>query len=405
MSASIRSFAIEDIIQSLDVPDTAYKEAERRYEDIGEWLHNYAKANSAPFSPHVFSQGSFRLGTVTRPWKRDDYDLDLCCKLQDGLSKSECTQKQIKHLLGSDLKKYRQERDIQEPPKEKHRCWRLNYQDALQFHIDIVPAIPERDDDRQILFERMVKTGTDEVLARDVVQHAVAITDNRDSHYSSITPVWPISNQEGYAIWFESRMRQAQQLLESRAAMEKEARIDDLPVYRWKTPLQQCIQILKRHRDMMFETDQDGKPISVIITTLAARAYQGETDIEAALITVLDNMGELVNSTVPRVPNPVNTQEDFADKWPLDPTLEPNFRRWLVQAQEDFRNLGCSDDIQLLAETAMQKFGARVDKSRLSRADGLLRKATSIIVGTAHTSQKGTIGESGVKNLPHEFYG
>jgi hypothetical protein len=35
-----------------------------------------------------------------------------------------------------------------------------------------------------------------------------------------------------------------------------------------KTPLQQAVQILKRHRDMMFADDPEHKPISVIITTL-----------------------------------------------------------------------------------------------------------------------------------------
>lgn len=40
-----------------------------------------------------------------------------------------------------------------------------------------------------------------------------------------------------------------------------------------KTPLQRAVQILKRHRDIMFAGDED-KPVSIIITTLAAKAYQ-----------------------------------------------------------------------------------------------------------------------------------
>ncbi len=68
------------------------------------------------FSPHVSPQGSFRLGTVTRPWKREDYDLDLTCKLQKGLTKSLHTQRELKHLVGFDLKNYQQERGIKEKP-------------------------------------------------------------------------------------------------------------------------------------------------------------------------------------------------------------------------------------------------------------------------------------------------
>lgn len=400
-----RSLIVDDIIESLDVPESAYEAAERRYKDLGEWLHDRTKAGSAPFSPHVFAQGSFRLGTVTRPWKREDYDLDLACKLREGMTKSEHTQEQLKRLVGSDLEKYRREWGIQERPEEKHRCWRLNYQDDLEFHMDIVPAIPEAEDQRRVLLEGMIKTGTAEVLARDVAEHAMAITDDRHPEYRTISLKWQISNQEGYALWFESRMRQAKQLLESRAAMEKVAKVDDLPAFRWKTPLQRCIQILKRHRDMMFETDPDGKPISAIITTLAARSYTGEADVESAMSMIVANMAAFVNPSTPRVPNPVNPKEDFADKWPSDPSLEVNFWRWLDQVKKDFGTLGQSNDIKVLTETALQKFGANIDESRLRKGGTLLAKVAVITSGAAHTTVNGTIGTSGVKNRPHKFYG
>lgn len=406
MAVSLRSFVIEDIITALDIPDSAYEAAERRYRDLGQWLHDEGKARSARFDPSVFPQGSFSLGTVTLPWKSDEFDLDLSCKLQHGITKTRHTQMQLKELLGVDIEAYRRERGIETRSEEKHRCWRLKYEDELKFHMDIVPAIPESEDDRQNLLESMVKTGAEGAFARDVSQYAVAITDNRHPQYAVITADWPVSNQDGYALWFKSRMRQAKQLLESRALMEKVAMIDDLPTYRWKTPLQRCIQVLKRHRDMMFEHDQDGKPISAIITTLAARAYQGETDVEQALGAVLERMGALVNPTSPRVPNPVNPPEDFADKWPLDSILEPNFWRWLEKAQDDFGLLDRSDKVELLVETAIEKFGAHIDTSKIHKANGLLEKAGTIAAGRAFTSEAGTIGSSGVvKNQPHKFHG
>ena len=45
--------------------------------------------------------------------------------------------------------------------------------------------------------------------------------------------------------------------------------------------------ILKRHRDNWSKDNPDLKPISIILTTLAARAYNGETDIVAALAMFL----------------------------------------------------------------------------------------------------------------------
>lgn len=391
---------LDDIIESLDVPISAYEAAEKRYMDIGDWLNDAMKAKCASFSPHVFTQGSFRLGTVTRPWKREDYDLDLACKLQEGITKLTSTQEELKVLVGADLEKYRQERGIQEELEEKHRCWRLYYQDDLQFHMDIVPAIPEATDQRRVLSERMIESGTEAVLARDVAEHAMAVTDDRHPKYAVITLNWQVGNQEGYALWFESRMRQAQKFLE-----EKMAKVDDLPAYRWKTPLQRCIQILKRHRDMMFEDDPDGKPISAIITTLAARSYNGESDLESALSTIIENMDSFVNPSKPRVPNPVNPHEDFADKWPLDTKLERNFWSWLEQLKNDFASLNQSDNVQLITETALGKFGAKIDESKIQKIGVLLPKAVAINSGAARTTSNGTIGTTGVENRPHKFYG
>lgn len=402
---SRRQLITENIADSLDVPISAYEAAERRYQDLSNWLGDPTKAQSAAFHPHVFPQGSFRLGTVTRPWKREDYDLDLSCTLQDGVTKMTHTQEELKMLIGNDLNKYRSERGIQERLEEKHRCWRLHYQEQLKFHMDTVPAIPEEPDMRRIIRDRMIKAGSEEILSQNVADLAVAITDNSClPEYIVRSPKWPISNPEGYAKWFESRMRQAQRLLEARAAMDRVSKIDDLPSYRWKTPLQRCIQILKRHRDIRFENDPDGKPISIIITTLAALSYRGESDIESAMISILANMGNLVNPTVPRVPNPVNPVEDFADKWSKNPNLESNFWQWIEQVRADFDTLAAIDDTEVLAASAMKRFGTSVNAEKLRSQSSLFNKASLISSGVAYTASDGTIGSTGMKNKSHKFY-
>lgn len=62
-----------------------------------------------------------------------------------------------------------------------------------------------------------------------------------------------------------------------------------------KLPLQRVVQILKRHRDMMFNGDED-KPISIIITTLASKSYGKETSIIDALSNVVANMRNHIES-------------------------------------------------------------------------------------------------------------
>jgi hypothetical protein len=53
---------------------------------------------------------------------------------------------------------------------------------------------------------------------------------------------------------------------------------EDVPTYELKTPLQRAIQLLKRHRDVMFVDNLDVAPISMILTNLAGHAYGGEAE-------------------------------------------------------------------------------------------------------------------------------
>lgn len=366
-ASSQRNLAL--LIEELEIPASAYERADRRYKSLGEFFGS-DRAQSVRFSPHIYPQGSFRLGTVIRPLDNGEYDIDIGCRLRQGISKDAHTQKQLKDLVGADMERYRRERGIESPLDEKRRCWRLAYQDELAFHMDVVPSIPEGVGRRQLLQERMRAGGLDTTLAARVAQHAGAITDNQLPNYDQINQDWKISNSEGFALWFESRMRQAQLLLERNAA-QAGATIDQLPSRRWNSPLQATIRILKRHRDVMYSEYTDSQPISIIITTLAALAYQGETDLEATLAGVLDRMETFVRPNSPRIPNPVNPEEDFADKWGeveyAHLHLEANFRRWLAQARADFATLRRAATVTLL-QSALRRFGVTPGSGRLAEA-------------------------------------
>lgn len=362
----------ETIAEAVDIPESAYDKATARYEDLGAWFGRSEAACHA-YDPHIYPQGSFRLGTVVRG---EEYDLDFGCRLREGIYKSTHTQKQLKQLVGADIKAYRQARRIESAVEEKHRCWRVQYQEdsGLRFHMDGVPSIPVDEPQRHWISEAMTKAGSAEVLAQQVARHAGSITDNRLPNYEQVSPDWRISNSEGYALWFESRMKMAMALLENRAFEAKAATVEELPASKWKSPLQRCVQALKCHRDVMFTDNPDAKPISIIITTLAALAYHGEENVGSAMESILARMGSLVNEKKPRVPNPVNPSEDFADKW-YDPVyanlrLEQNFRWWVQQVQEDLASISRSRDADFITEQVRAKFGASIDAERLRREFG-----------------------------------
>ena len=375
---------IDNMVRLLELPDSAYDKARKRYEDLGEWFDRDESAMSEN-NPHIFPQGSFRLGTAIRPLDEcEDYDLDLACKLRFGISKESYTQESLKKLIGVELEAYRKARGIKSKLESKHRCWRLEYQDDLSFHMDIVPCIPADEQQRKAILESIRKTGLDEFVAESASQTTISITDDLHKGYKHICDDWNISNPEGYANWFEYRMNPQQ----TRICLEK-AQVDDVPLFNKKTPLQRVIQILKRHRDNWSKDNPDSKPISIIITTLAARAYNGETDIVAALGNVLEKMGSLVNPTRPRVPNPVDPEEDFADRWYrqdcLHLRLEDHFNAWLLQAKTDFQHITSTTDTEFICEQIDEKFSLRVNESELKKQLGIGSTSVNIITPKTHT--------------------
>ena len=100
-----------------------------------------------------------------------------------------------------------------------------------------------------------------------------------------------------------------------------------------------------------------------------------ESEIDEALDQILSTMGGLVSPRTPRVPNPVNPAEDFADKWG-DPKyshlrLEYNFNLWLEQAKADFRTLTNARTPDLIVEQAEMKLGISLGRKGLEEKLGL----------------------------------
>lgn len=338
METTLANRRLEALIELLEIPPHYYELAQKRNRSFGEWLHR-PESSIAKFTPDVYPQGSFRYGTVVRPLLRsDEYDLDLVSEIR-ALSKTDLSQHDLKQLVGDEVKAYAESHGLKNPPREKKRCWRLDYADEVHFHMDILPAVPEERGIQQSLSRKMMEKEFAR-NAEELARYTIAITDMRHPQYRAVSRDWPSSNPKGYARWFEAQMRPvAEKRFLASANDRVHASVDDIPVYQWKTPLQRAIQILKRHRDVMFQSDPEGKPISMIITTLAAHAYGQESQLYEALVNIIDQMPQFVRREEPRVPNPVNPDEDFADKWKTDPRLETNFWQWHARVKADVEYL------------------------------------------------------------------
>jgi hypothetical protein len=210
---------------------------------------------------------------------------------------------------------------------------------------------------------------------------AIAITDIKHPTYRHIHSDWPHSNPRGFTNWFRSRMKASFDARRGAMALEAKASVENIPAYRVKTPLQQSVQILKRHRDLMFLTDQDNKPISVIITTLAALAYNNESTVPLALATILQGMDSHIKYDAHGnavIANPTDPSENFADKWPEHPERRKAFFNWLDKARQDFANLARQGSPARLVEAASGAVGERFARSAAAGVKRPMSLATLI---------------------------
>lgn len=398
---------LSELGRTLDITRAQYEEAVKKYQAVGNWL---GKEDSElhPYEVDILPQGSFRLGTMIRPINdEDELDIDLVCRLKS--KPMRWTQFHLKQAVGNRLKAngdYKRMLD-----EEGRRCWTLNYADKTGFHMDILPAIISHGY-RDVLENAMSKASFG-LGYPDFDKLAIRMTDNEIfSHYTeSNVENWPKSNPFGYSIWFYDRAKV--EIMEKRSRMALSAAIEPVPAYqKEKLPLQRAVQILKRHRDMMFEGGDEDKPISIIITTLASRAYNKETNVLDALFRVVFNVESYIEEKwsdehqryIKWIANPVNPEENFADKWPDHPKREDNFYQWLEKVKEDVRNLvGQKGIIQVKAALA-GPFGERIAEQTLSNySKNMARKRERGELKMQYGS--GLLGSVGTTVDKHTFFG
>jgi hypothetical protein len=341
------------LADELDVPVSKYEDAAQRYQAVGAWL-SQDDSELATYSPEVYPQGSFALGTAVRPLGKDDYDVDAVCLLD--LTEAQVSQQQLKNMVGDRLKANRTYAGMLDPKDGGRRTWKLRYADESKFHLDILPAIPDSSPER-ISIEVPVSLS----------QHAICITDK----ITWSSGRWPKSNPKGYAEWFKERMRVAFEERRRHLAIKKQAEIQQIPEHEVRTPLQRVIQLLKRHRDLRYNGDDD-KPISIIVTTLAAQAYNNESDLVDALLNIVPGMRLAIEhrNGVIWVPNPVNPEENFADRWAETPRKADLFFEWLHAVEREHRELLAQRGVEQAEKYLAESYGPHETIVAMAAVDG-----------------------------------
>lgn len=403
-----RSNRLDKVAQQLDISPTNFQIASQRFNAVKNWLEggNYVSGGN----PSIYLQGSFRLGTVIRPFRGDrdgEFDIDQVCELT--IPHLPQDPSDLKHDIGDRLKENQNYRNILDA--EGKRCWTLEYSSddtSPGFHLDVLPSTSKIES---------LRPGE------------ISITDKDENDRYG----WSNSNPNGYYLWFKSRNEFTDQFVQEsrRAIFEENATLygneGEVPKRLLRSPLQRAIQILKRHRDVCF-AQKDHKPISIIITTICAHLYTNSSISDSILRFVnyvTNRHQELLRdgSLTPdgildyidgswTIQNPADSGkplteiENFADKWNVMPELSEAFFDWVYRVERDllcFSRSGVSDDLNLKTAT----IGEGVDYSVLlerSETNGAIVEETSDLLDMIHLAIDGRYNWKTAERIAQRIY-
>jgi hypothetical protein len=219
---------------------------------------------------------------------------------------------------------------------------------------------------------------SNEELDRLHTTTAISITDNTSDNYSYLSTDWNKSNPKGYHEWFKQRCI-VQKVSKSFLALESaHENVEEIPNQTTLLPLQKAIMILKRHRDIMFQYDSEHKPISIIITTLSAKAYKGTEKLKETLDDIINGMLQEITCDINNncvVLNPINPNENFADKWKNEPIKRENFHKWIQQLKIDYAHLS-SNNYENNKTLLENSFGSKSIQKAYSDSFGIIKNLT-----------------------------
>jgi hypothetical protein len=308
------------LLSKLELNKEGYERARKHYETLARQVARQLDVDETDV--HVVVQGSMRTQTTVAPRGREKFDLDIVVKLGGD------------HFAGIDSEDFFNEfgdslrglNDAAGEPKPMSRCWRLQYENE-PFYFDVTPALP----------------GSYEITGTDL-----RVRDPETQ--------WSPSNPEDFADWFCEAAKQKfgfQQVLKRK--VEARHQIDALPSEKVAIDdiLRRTVQLIKLHRDLMYfgksEAVKKGKPISVILVTLATHAYNDAianrhmySNAIEVLLDVVERMPEYIvrYDGQYNVCNPGHTDENFAERWNEDGGMRANaFHTWHGQLKSDLNAL------------------------------------------------------------------
>jgi Second Messenger Oligonucleotide or Dinucleotide Synthetase domain len=338
------------ICVGLQLEETRHERAEAKYHAVGRLIEVHPLI--AMLNPSLHPQGSMALGTTVRPLIGDEYDLDFVCEFECDAQRFKRPVDALNLVEGALM-----ESAVYRPMvTRKNRCIRLKYE--RDFHMDVLPACKDPQ-----------RGGT-----------CVLVPDRK-------LEAWTPSNPKGYVAWFGQRARHRL----ARPLLGKAESIPDREDADEKAPLKLCVQLLKRWRDIRYKNNPRLAPISIVLTTLAAHCYRGEQSVALAMESILRDIAELANTSVPRlvVLNPSNPNEDLSERWSREAGTYNEFVAAMNDLRGQWHALLHTRGIDKVAKALERMFGEELTKQ-------IIEKQARDVEGARARNQLGITRTSGI---------
>lgn len=335
------------LAQNVCLTPTDHETLRQHFDGLTEAL---TKGIDRRFNPVLRVQGSVRIGTDVKPISEIGLDADIICELYN--VPWWYTQKDIQKIVGDVLLAHPTYKNLVKEKQGGRRCWTIEFSDGT--HVDILPCVVDETYRRNI--ETSVYTPEGYILK---------ITDKKSEGFDSDTnrDHWKKSNPIGFANIFDT-VAKSKGLTLKESSIQARAHVEPFPEFEESTeklPLQQIVQLFKRHRDVKMGDDDD-KPVSILLTTLAEIAYQiaPNANLYETILFVANHLqhGITYENGRPVVKNPALSEENFADKWPEKPRKKQMFEAWLTSLIEDLQALSSLSN-EALSNYLKRMFGEK----------------------------------------------
>lgn len=319
---------LELVCVQIQLTMTQDEKARGHYGAVAHWLSREGSP-LREFSPHIFPQGSQRLGTTTKPIEQTEFDLDAICLMRIGNSVHPGI---VYRLLWDRLLENKVYRGMM---TRMPRCIRLEY--AGDFHLDIAPAVPD------------LQCGGNCLLVPNLDANLALEHPENDE--------WKSTNPQGYAKWFEDRCTPVMVFNEKFARAQVDPVPDQEPIHA-KPALKRSVQLFKRWRDVEYADRKHLAPPSIILTTLSGHFYRGQQLCTDALGDILEaTVREVESSHRIQLTNPAHSSENICEKWDSNPASYRDFSKAVTAFRDRWERLQGIRGLHKIEEELSELFG------------------------------------------------